>query len=79
MAAMRMKDQLAYMIASVNRQLENELEERLRMNQYEQTLATRKQYRNVMKAQSSSLLLLFMLAAATAALIAWCIRLVQGA
>lgn len=30
MAVMRMKDQLAYMIASVNRQLENELEERLR-------------------------------------------------
>ncbi|WP_375450370.1 MarR family winged helix-turn-helix transcriptional regulator [uncultured Devosia sp.] len=30
MATMRMKDQLAYMIASVNRQLENELEERLR-------------------------------------------------
>lgn len=30
MAAMRMKDQLAYMIASVNRQLESELEERLR-------------------------------------------------
>jgi MarR family transcriptional regulator, organic hydroperoxide resistance regulator len=26
----RMKDQLAYMIASINRQLENELEERLR-------------------------------------------------
>jgi DNA-binding MarR family transcriptional regulator len=30
MAAPRMKDQLAYLIASVNRQLENELEERLR-------------------------------------------------
>ena len=30
MATTRMKDQLAYMIASVNRQLENELEERLR-------------------------------------------------
>ena len=30
MAATRMKDQLAYMIASVNRQLESELEERLR-------------------------------------------------
>ena len=30
MAVMRMKDQLAYMIASVNRQLESELEERLR-------------------------------------------------
>jgi MarR family transcriptional regulator, organic hydroperoxide resistance regulator len=30
MAQMRMKDQLAYMIASINRQLEAELEERLR-------------------------------------------------
>ena len=30
MAQMRMKDQLAYLIASVNRQLESELEERLR-------------------------------------------------
>jgi DNA-binding MarR family transcriptional regulator len=30
MATTRMKDQLAYMIASLNRQLENELEERLR-------------------------------------------------
>ena len=30
MAATRMKDQLAYIIASVNRQLESELEERLR-------------------------------------------------
>ena len=30
MAGTRMKDQLAYMIASVNRQLESELEERLR-------------------------------------------------
>lgn len=30
MAAPRMKDQLAYLIASVNRQLETELEERLR-------------------------------------------------
>ena len=30
MATTRMKDQLAYMIASVNRQLANELEERLR-------------------------------------------------
>jgi DNA-binding MarR family transcriptional regulator len=30
MAAKQMKDQLAYMIASVNRQLESELEERLR-------------------------------------------------
>jgi DNA-binding MarR family transcriptional regulator len=30
MAAPRMKDQLAYLIASVNRQLEHELEERLR-------------------------------------------------
>ena len=30
MAVVRMKDQLAYMIASVNRQLESELEERLR-------------------------------------------------
>ena len=30
MAQTRMKDQLAYMIASINRQLEDELEERLR-------------------------------------------------
>lgn len=30
MSQMRMKDQLAYMIASINRQLEAELEERLR-------------------------------------------------
>ena len=30
MSSVKMKDQLAYMIASINRQLENELEERLR-------------------------------------------------
>lgn len=30
MSSIKMKDQLAYMIASINRQLENELEERLR-------------------------------------------------
>ncbi|HWJ76117.1 MAG TPA: MarR family transcriptional regulator [Kaistia sp.] len=30
MAPLRMKDQLAYLIASLNRQLENDLEERLR-------------------------------------------------
>ncbi len=30
MASIKMKDQLAYMIASINRQLESELEERLR-------------------------------------------------
>ncbi len=54
------------------------LEERERLNQYEQALATRKQYRNVLKAQSSSVLLLFMLIAATAALIAWSLRLMQG-
>ncbi len=54
------------------------LEERQRLNQYEQMLATRKHYRNVMKAQTGSVLLLVMLIAATAALIAWSVRLIQG-
>jgi len=54
------------------------LEERERLNQYEQALATRKQYRNVVKAQSSSVLLLLMLIAATAAVIAWSLRLMNG-
>ena len=53
------------------------LEERERLNQYEQALATRRQYRNVVKAQSTSLLLLFMLVAATAAVIAWSLRLIN--
>ena len=56
----------------------HELEERMKLNQYEQMLATRKHYRNVMKAQTSSVLLLFMLVAATIALIAWSVRLMQG-
>ncbi len=53
------------------------LEERERLNQYEQMLATRKQYRNVMRAQSMSFVLLFMLLTATAALIAWSLRLMN--
>ena len=53
------------------------LEERERLNQYEQMLATRKQYRNVMRAQSMSFVLLFMLLIATAALIAWSLRLMH--
>lgn len=53
------------------------LEERERLNQYEQALATRRQYRNVVKAQSTSVLLLFMLVAATAALVAWSLRLME--
>ncbi len=56
-----------------------ELEERLKLNQYEQMLATRKHYRNVTKAQTSSVLLLVMLVAATAALIAWSVTLFQQA
>lgn len=54
------------------------LEERERLNQYEQALATRKHHRNVMKAQSTSVLLLFMLVLCTAALIAWSWRMLQG-
>ena len=54
------------------------LKEREQLNQYEQALATRKQYRNVVKAQSTSVLLLFMVLVATAALIAWSLRLMQG-
>jgi|GEM_PF-5147688 len=53
------------------------LEERERLNQYEQMLATRKQYRNVMRAHSMSLVLLFMLVLATAAVVAWSLRLLQ--
>ena len=54
------------------------LEERERLNKYEQDLATRKHHRNVMKAQSRSLLLLFMLLLCTAALIAWSWRILNG-
>lgn len=53
------------------------LDERERLNQYEQMLATRKQYRNVMRTQSVSILLLFMLLLATAAVIAWSLRLLH--
>lgn len=51
------------------------LKEREELNQYEQALATRRQYRNVVKAQSTSVLLLFMTLTATAAMVAWCMRL----
>ena len=54
------------------------LKEREQLNQYEQALATRRQYRNVVKAQSTSVLLLFMVIIATAALSAWSLRLMQG-
>jgi Flp pilus assembly protein TadB len=54
------------------------LDERERLKRYEHDLATRKQHRNVMKAQRKSFLLLVMLVLCTAALIAWSWRLLMG-
>lgn len=54
------------------------LDDRERLAQYEQALATRKHHRNVLKAQGTSFLLLVMLALCTAALIAWSWRILQG-
>jgi hypothetical protein len=54
------------------------LDERERLNRYEQDLASRRHHRNVMKAQNRSFLLLIMLVLCTAALIAWTWRLLQG-
>jgi hypothetical protein len=53
-------------------------EERARARRHEEELATRGAVRNAQKAQNRSLLLLIMLVFATAALIAWGMRLMNG-
>lgn len=69
----REKAELDTLIPPISDQADRE-----RMVQYEQMLATRKQYRNVLRAQTLSVSMLLMLVLATAALIAWSLRLMQG-
>lgn len=52
--------------------------DRARAKRHEEEIATRGAVRNAQKAQTRSLLLLFMLICATAALIAWGLRLMES-
>lgn len=56
----------------------SDIGDRTRVKRYETEIATRGAVRNLQRAQGRSLLLIFLLMAATAALIAWGLRLMQG-
>ncbi len=55
-----------------------DIQDRTRTKRYEEELATRGAVRNLQKAQNRSLLLIFMLLAATCALVAWGLRLMEA-
>jgi hypothetical protein len=55
-----------------------EIEERRRMKEYDQKLVSRGEFKNVMRDQNRSLVLLMLLIAATGTLIWWGMQLMRG-
>lgn len=55
-----------------------EIEERIRMKEYDQKLVSRGEFKNVLRDQNRSLVLLILLIAATGTLIWWGLQLMRG-